>query len=146
VNTKSLICLYGPSASGKTRLLQAMERALADEGVLLAGAEAIVWEMTDSFRYAAMDAFRQKYLEVENLLIDNLWVLDNKPVTAGEICRLLRERQETGKLTVVASDIPEQEWNARNSSVAQLLACGQRVQLGCNQRFKNFSPQIYVLA
>lgn len=130
MNTESLICLYGPSASGKTRLLQAMESALAGEGVLRAGAEAIIWEMSDSLRYAAMDAFRQKYLEVENLLVDNLWVLESRPVIAGEICRLLRERQETGKLTVVASDIPEQEWSARNNKVAQLLAGGQRAQLG----------------
>jgi chromosomal replication initiator protein len=132
MSTESLICLYGPSASGKTRLLQAMESALADEGVLRAGAEAIVWEMTDSLRYAAMEAFRRKYLEVESLLVDNLWVLDNKPVTAGEICRLLRERQEAGKLTVVASDISEQEWKIRNGRVADLLAGGRGVHLGEN--------------
>lgn len=130
MNKEDLICLYGVSGSGKTRLLRAMENALSVEGVLRTGAETIIWEMTDSLRYAAMDAFRQKYLEVENLLVDNLWVLESKPLTAGEICRLLRERQATGKLTVVASDIPEQEWSARNSKVAQLLAGGQRVQLG----------------
>jgi chromosomal replication initiation ATPase DnaA len=107
-----------------------MEEALGGAGVLRTGAEAILWEMTDSLRYAAMDAFRQKYLEVENLLVDNLWVLEGKPVIAGEVCRLLSERREAGKLTVVASDIPEREWRARDSKVAQLLAGGQRVVLG----------------
>jgi chromosomal replication initiation ATPase DnaA len=71
-----------------------------------------------------------KQLEVENLLLDNLWVLEGKPVTAGEMCSLLRERQGAGRLTVVASDILEQDWSARNSKVAQLLAGGQSVQLG----------------
>jgi chromosomal replication initiator protein len=130
VNNESLICLYGPSACGKTRLLYAMEEALGGAGVLRTGAEAIIREMTDSLRYAAMDAFRQKYLEVENLLVDNLWVLERQPVTADEICRLLRERQEAGRLTVVASDIPEQEWSDRNNKVAQFLAGGQSVVLG----------------
>lgn len=130
MNKKDLICLYGASGSGKTRLLRAMENALSGEGVLRTGAESIIWEMTDSLRYAGMTEFRQKYSEVENLLVDNLWVLGDKPATAGEICRLICERQEAGKLTVVASDIPEQVWEARNSKVAQLLACGQRVQLG----------------
>jgi chromosomal replication initiation ATPase DnaA len=130
VNTQALICLYGPSASGKTRLLKAMENALGGEGVLRTGAEAILWEMTHSLRYVAMDAFRQKYLGVKNLLVDNLWVLESRPVAAGEVCRLLHERQEAGKLTVVASDIPQQEWSARNSKVAQLLAGGQSVKLG----------------
>lgn len=130
MSTESLLCLYGPSACGKTRLLYAMEEALGGAGVLRTGAEAILWEMTDSLRYAAMDAFRQKYLEVENLLVDNLWVLEGKPVIAGEVCRLLSERREAGKLTVVASDIPEREWRARDSKVAQLLAGGQRVVLG----------------
>lgn len=130
MSAESLICLYGPSACGKTRLLYAMEAALGGAGVLRTGAEAIIREMTDSLRYAAMDAFRHRYLEVENLLVDNLWVLDGKPVTAGEICRLLRERQEAGRLTVVASDIPEQEWRARDSKVAQFLVGGQSVVLG----------------
>jgi chromosomal replication initiation ATPase DnaA len=130
VNKEVLICLYGASGSGKTRLLQAMENALSGDGVLLAGAESIVWEMVASLRYSELTEFRQKYLGVENLLVDNLWVLESRPVTAVEICRLLRERQEAGKLTVVASDLPEQEWSARNSKVAQLLAGGQCVQLG----------------
>lgn len=130
VSKKSLICLYGPSACGKTRLLYAMEEALGGTRVLRAGAEGIIREMTASFRYASMNAFRQKYLEVENLLVDNLWVLEGKQVTANLVCRLLRERQEAGKLTVVASDIPEQEWRARDSNVAQFLAGGQSVVLG----------------
>jgi chromosomal replication initiator protein len=129
MNEGTLICLYGTSGSGKTRLLQTMENSLSGEGVLRAGVEAIVRELVDSLRYAEMTEFRQKYLTVENLLVDNLWVLENRSSAAGEICQLLRRRQRAGKLTVVASDIPEQEWIARDSKVAQLLAGGQSVSL-----------------
>jgi chromosomal replication initiation ATPase DnaA len=107
-----------------------MEDALGGTGVLRTGTESIIWEMADSLRYAAMDAFRKKYLEVENLLVDNLWVLERRPIMSDEICRLLRERQEAGRLTVVVSDIPEQEWAGKNKKVAQLLADGQSVVLG----------------
>ena len=130
MSTEFLICLYGPSACGKTRLLNAMEDALGGTGVLRTGTESIIWEMADSLRYAAMDAFRKKYLEAENLLVDNLWVLERRPIMSDEICRLLRERQEAGRLTVVVSDIPEQEWAGKNNKVAQLLADGQSVVLG----------------
>lgn len=127
---ESLICLYGPSACGKTRLLYAMEEALGDADVLRTSAEVIVSEMTDSLRDAAMTTLRRKYLEVDNLLVDNLWVLESRPVVAEGVCRLLRERHDTGKLTVVASEIPEQDWRGRNVHVAQFLAGGQSVVLG----------------
>jgi chromosomal replication initiation ATPase DnaA len=107
-----------------------MEAVLDGAGVLRIGTEAIIREMIVSLRYAALNAFRQKYLEVENLLVDNLWVLERWPAAADEICRLLRERQAAGRLTVVASDIPEQEWRARDSKVAQFLTGGKSVILG----------------
>ena len=135
MNKGDLICLYGASGSGKTRLLQAMEEALSSMEVLRTGAEAIIWEMTDSLRYAEMTEFRRKYLRVENLLVDNFWVLKNKLVTASEICGLVREWQQSGKLTVVASDIYEQEWKIRNGRVADLLAGGRSVHLGGNEDY-----------
>jgi chromosomal replication initiation ATPase DnaA len=107
-----------------------MENALSSEGVLRTGVESIIWEMVATHSYAGMTVFRQKYLGLENLLIDNLWVLEKKPATTAEICRLIRNRQKVGKLTVVASDISEQQWAARNCEVAQLLASGQSVRLG----------------
>ena len=130
MSTESLICLYGPSACGKTRLLYGMEEALDGAGVLRTGTEVIIREMIDSLRDAAMNDFRRKYLEVENLLVDNLWVLARWPAAAEEICRLLRERQESGRLTVVASDMPEQVWCDRDRNVAQFLAGGKSVVLG----------------
>ncbi len=126
----ALICLYGPSGSGKTRLLRTMEKALSEEGALRTGAEEIIWKMADSIRFESMRAFCQRYLMPENLLVDNLWVLDKKPATADEICRILSERQKAGKLTVLASDLSLQQWAARGRAVAQLLSKGRTVQLG----------------
>ncbi len=128
-DTRSLVCLFGPSGSGKTRLLKTMEKVIGSENVLRAGVETLVWEMEAALRFEGMTKYRKKYLELENLLLDNFWVLEKKPATAAEICRLIRRRQEAGKLTVVASDLPEHHWAVRNSEVAQLLAAGQSVML-----------------
>ncbi len=118
----SLICLYGPSGAGKTRLLMALEEALNSEGALRTGAEVMAGDVAASVRDPGMEDFRRKYLLVENLLIDNLWVLQNKPVPAREISRLVGDRQKAGKLTVLASDLSEQEWAERSSDIARLLA------------------------
>jgi len=126
---EDLIFLFGAPGSGKTRLLQEMESVLTEKGVLRTGAQAIIWEMCDSLRYAEMTEFRRKYLEIENLLVDNFWVLQDKPVTASEICGIVRERQQAGKLTVVASDISQEEWKTRNGRVGDLLAEGRSVHL-----------------
>ena len=125
-----LICLYGPSGCGKTRLLRSMERALSGEGVLRTGAEEIIYKIAGSLRFETMAEFWRRYLAPENLLVDNLWVVDKKPATAGEICRVLSERQKAGKLTVLASDLSLHEWVARDRTVAQLLSKGRSVHLG----------------
>jgi len=134
VSSDWLICLYGSSGSGKTRLLQAIEKAVKKEGVLRIRAESMVREMIASLHFAELTEFRQKYLSVENLLIDNLWVLEKRPAAAGEICHLLRERQVARELTVVVSELPEEAWAARNGAVARLLSRGLGIHLGA-QRF-----------
>jgi chromosomal replication initiation ATPase DnaA len=107
---KNFLYLYGPTGAGKTRLLRVMETTLAEKGangdVVRVGAEKLVDEMVSELPVQGLDRFFDRYAEVENLLVDNCWVLARKPHAARMLARLFRDRRSGGKLTVVASDLP----------------------------------------
>jgi chromosomal replication initiation ATPase DnaA len=107
---KNFLFLYGPTGAGKTRLLRMMETALAGQGagwdVVRVGAERLVDEMVSKLPAQRLGHFFARYAEIENLLVDNGWVLARKPQAARMLARLFRDRRSGGKLTVIASDIP----------------------------------------
>lgn len=107
---KNFLYLYGPTGGGKTRLLRTMEETLAERsagGALVrVGAETLVDEMVSELPVQGLGRFFAKYAEVENLLVDNCWVLVRKPYAGRMLVELFRDRTGRGKLTVVASDLP----------------------------------------
>jgi chromosomal replication initiator protein len=122
----TLICLCGGNGSGKTRILRALAQEVGDpdnpDKALLVGAEAFVDEILNAILRADVELVRQKYRGVQTLLIDNLWILQNRPAAAEEFCRLIAGRQQNAKSTVVASETPIEEWGTLNKAVAALLA------------------------
>lgn len=106
---KNFLYLYGPTGAGKTRLLRVMETTLAEKGtsddVVLVGAERLVDEMVSELPIQGLDRFIARYAAIENLLVDNGWVLSRKPHAARMLAQLFGDRRESRKLTVVASDL-----------------------------------------
>jgi chromosomal replication initiation ATPase DnaA len=108
---KNFLYLYGPNGAGKTHLLRMIEKAVAERlfasgEVIRIGAESLIDEMVSDLSIMRFGRFFAKYAEVENLLVDNCWVLARRPHAARMFLRLFRARQYRGKLTVVASDLP----------------------------------------
>ena len=130
---KHLLYPYGPSGAGKTRLLQMMETTLAEqcetEVVIRTGAERLVAEMVSDLPSNGSQFFA-KYSEVENLVVDNYWVLARRPHAARMLARLIRDRQNAGKLTVVASDLPLAKIDNEDAEIAQLFADAMFINLG----------------
>lgn len=126
---RNLICLFGPSGCGKTRLLRSMEERLPPGRVLRTGAETIVEEMSGSCRQLKTLEFIEKYRAVENLLVDNLWVLAGRPATASWLAEILGTRRGPGQLTVLASDLSPQDWTGKSRKILKLLAAGEKVWL-----------------
>lgn len=75
MSTESLICLYGPSACGKTRLLYAMEQVLSGTGVLRIGAEAIIREelWRSAMQKALLDEIKKLSISERILLVEEIW-------------------------------------------------------------------------
>ena len=128
-NANQLLFIYGPNGSGKTRLLRAMAEELNSKGsVILTGAESLVDEMIDPMHTFDLKSFRSKYLQVDSLLIDNLWVLKSRPTATAELCRLFRDRNKAKRITVVASEFSLEEWCTKNRNLAKLLENGGSLQ------------------
>lgn len=128
-----LLCLFGRSGSGKTRLMRSMinELSVTDSPgkAVLTGAESLAEEMIDALRLGKIESFSGKYLGLENLYIDNLWVLRNRPALAGELSQLINARRNAGRMTVLASEFSLEEWYTKNPVLAVLLASGKAVDL-----------------
>jgi chromosomal replication initiation ATPase DnaA len=131
---KNFLYLYGPNGAGKTRLLQTMEATVAQRcaigGVIRIGAESLIDEMVSELPVERLGRFFAKYVEVENLMVDNCWVLARRPHAARMFLRLLRARQNRGKLTVVASDLPLAILDHRDEEFANLVNGAVIINLG----------------
>jgi chromosomal replication initiation ATPase DnaA len=106
-----------------------MEESFPTRQTLRLGAEAIVQDLLADSRHEKLTERLEGYRTVENLLVDNLWVLAGKHATAAWVAELLHDRQAPGQLTVVASDLSIADWAGKSESIAKLLAGGEKVWL-----------------
>lgn len=131
---KHLLYLYGPNGVGKTRLLQMMEVTLAEycesEGVIRTGAENLLEEMLSELPLCGIDQFCAKYSEIENLMVDNCWVLSRRPHAARMLTQIFRNRLNRGMLTIVASDLPLIKSDNTNGEIADLFDDAVFINLG----------------
>ena len=126
---KGLICVYGPPGSGKTTLLQRIEKAFDGKTVLRAGVETLIQDLVTALVGNNESEFLCKYLDKDKLLIDNLWLLEKHQTTATEILCLLEKRIRNGSLTILTSDISQEEWNEKNAMIGNFLASAQSITL-----------------
>ena len=125
-----LLFIYGPSGTGKTRLLPLIAETLqGGEGVLRVGREQVVWEMEDALAQGNFDQVINSDSTIENLLIDNLWILRSRPAAAKEMGSLIEARIALGNLTVVASDLVYQEVLRSVPSIGRCLGENSAVHL-----------------
>jgi chromosomal replication initiation ATPase DnaA len=122
---KTFLYISGRNGTGKTCLLLAMEKALVERSgrgsVIRAGTETLVDEMVSGLGGSGMEPFLEKYGKVENLLVDNYWVLARRPHAARILAQLFHDRISMGRLTVTASDLPPTQVNGVNDLFAEAL-------------------------
>jgi chromosomal replication initiation ATPase DnaA len=118
----NLLYLYGPSGSGKTRLLQRITESLCEtQNTSRIGSERLAEEMAQAVRRHDFTDLFDRYVQVTNLLIDNLWVLQSRPAVASEIGRLIHARMAQGNLTILASDLLPEDVLRTLPAIAECL-------------------------
>jgi chromosomal replication initiator protein len=100
------LVLFGPTGSGKTHLLQAIEHAMQSHRVLRLSADDLANRITAASR--AAEKFRIGDIDV--LLIDDLELMrDEKPNTRRELIRTIDELTASGVQVVVACNAANED-------------------------------------
>ena len=105
--------LYGESGVGKTHLMHAIGNYLiqnTDKKVLYISSDKFVDEYTKIFRnndknnFEKIDAFKEKYRNVDVLIIDDIQFLSSAPKGQEEFFHTFNELHDSNKQIIIASD------------------------------------------
>lgn len=100
--------IYGGTGTGKTHLLEAIYTAVrrrnSNANVVYLTSEGFTNYFTSALNARSVPSFRQRFRNVQVLLIDNIEFLDNKKATQEEFLHTIVQVIEHGGQVVVSSD------------------------------------------
>ena len=105
--------IYGGVGMGKTHLMHAIGRTLADRyasmKIIYTSSEKFMNEMIDCIKTDRMSTFHQHYRTADILLMDDVQILANKERTQEEFFHTFNALHENGKQIVLSSDQPPKQ-------------------------------------
>lgn len=129
--TYNPLFLYGGSGLGKTHLMQAIGNYYSenypDKKILYTTSEKFTYELVTAIREKTNQAFRNKYRNVDLLLIDDVQFFGSKELAQEEFFHTFNALYEMDKQIVLTSDrlpseIPQLEVRLRSRFNSGLLA------------------------
>lgn len=100
--------VYGGTGTGKTHLLEAIysdvRRRFPTKNVMYLTSEAFTNYFTSALASRTVPSFRQRFRNVDVLLVDNIEFLDNKRATQEEFLHTIVQVSEHGGQVVISSD------------------------------------------
>ena len=105
--------LYGESGMGKTHLMQAIghyvNSSMSNLNILYVTTEQFTNEMIDAIRTNTTHQFRNKFRNIDLLLVDDIHFLSKKEGTQEEFFNTFNALYENKKQIVITSDRPPKE-------------------------------------
>lgn len=101
--------IYGPSGVGKTHLLQAVgNELLKQQGkkfkILYIPSEKFTNELINSLKNQEIDKFKEKYKQIDLLIVDDIQFLTGKEKTQEEFFYIFKDLYEEDKQIILSSD------------------------------------------
>ncbi len=120
--------VYGGVGLGKTHLISAVGNAVIDKRpdiiVLYVSAEQFTNEVVSAIRHEKMGELKEKYRNVDLLLLDDIQFIANKTQTQEEFFHTFNALYEKQKQIVISSDRPPKEIGAVTDRLRSRFSMG----------------------
>ncbi len=108
--------IYSKTGLGKTHLLQAVGNRIREQkenkNVLYIQAQKFISEIISSIRNNRMEEFKNKYKDIDVLIIDDIQFLSGKEKTQEEFFHTFNDLYEKNKQIILSSDRPPRSINS----------------------------------
>ena len=125
--------IYGGVGLGKTHLMQAIAHFIMDTDpdrkVLYVTSETFTYELIDSVKNQKNALFREKYRNIDVLLIDDIQFIIGKESTQEEFFHTFNELYNSKKQIVISSDRPPKEMETLNERLRTRFEMGLPVDI-----------------
>ncbi|MEW6584935.1 MAG: chromosomal replication initiator protein DnaA [Nitrospirota bacterium] len=126
--TYNPLFVYGGVGLGKTHLITAIGNAVIDRNpdvtVIYVSAEQFTNEVVSAIRHEKMGEFKEKYRNVDLLLLDDIHFIANKTQTQEEFFHTFNAIYERQKQIVISSDRPPKEIGAVTDRLRSRFSMG----------------------
>jgi chromosomal replication initiator protein len=120
--------IYGGVGLGKTHLITAIGNAVIDKkhdiSVIFVSAEQFTNEVVSAIRHEKMGELKEKYRNVDLLLLDDIHFIANKTQTQEEFFHTFNAIYERQKQIVISSDRPPKEIGAVTDRLRSRFSMG----------------------
>jgi chromosomal replication initiator protein len=125
--------IHGPPGLGKTHLLHAIGNYVSRYGhglrVRYATVEAFTSEFVQAVRVRRTDVFRERFRDVDVLLLDDVQFLADKVRTKEELFHTFNALYESGRQLVITSDRSPVDLEAFEARLQERFECGLVAEL-----------------
>ncbi len=120
--------IYGGVGLGKTHLMQAIGhhilKTVKKSKVIYISGDSFLNEMVNSIQNNKMQAFREKFRNVDALLVDDIQFMAGRETTQEEFFHTFNHLYQSNKQIVLTSDRPPQEIKRLEERLVSRFQCG----------------------